>query len=443
MLFCPFYIFSQEVWTLDKCIKYALKNNIDVKQNEIQIQQNKIDVKQSLENILPNLNFSGSQNHLFGRSYDPVINQYQSEKTISANYNISTQLTLFDGFQGYNNYRKNKYHLLAEIEHTKDLKFNIVQEIINAYFQVLYKRDLHNNSLRLLKLSERKLQQSNTLVEVGQLSHAKFLEVYALKEKEVYNTIQAENEFNIALLALQHKMNLRKVIEISPLIDSNFVQDTIMNVDSIYNSIIHSFPKLRELEYTRLAAEKELVLSRNKCLPSLSLSAKVGTQYSDRNSLFFGFDNEGNRIFQDEYLYYNQILDNTNSSISVNIAVPIFNNFHVKNSVSRAKLKLQSIENEIERHRKLIYKDICEIQLEITAAISSLKSAQQFYNAQLELFNDASKKYTIGEMNYIDYITIKNELSEAESNLAYSRYSYLFKRKILDVIISPQIISNW
>jgi len=64
-------IFSQQkVWSLEECIKYAIDNNIQIKQQGIQteIQKNSLDLAKFL--LLPSLNGQASHSYSFGRALD-------------------------------------------------------------------------------------------------------------------------------------------------------------------------------------------------------------------------------------------------------------------------------------------------------------------------------------------------------------------------------------
>ncbi|HNZ72537.1 MAG TPA: TolC family protein, partial [Prolixibacteraceae bacterium] len=80
---------AQEKWSLQKCIDYALTNNITIKQYEIntQYQQNELD--QAKNNRLPDLNASVSQSLSFGRSQQSD-GTYKALNTSSTNFNIGT-----------------------------------------------------------------------------------------------------------------------------------------------------------------------------------------------------------------------------------------------------------------------------------------------------------------------------------------------------------------
>ena len=52
--------YSQEKWTLKKCVEYALENNISIKQNALNISLSERDVAITQGNFLPSINASSS-----------------------------------------------------------------------------------------------------------------------------------------------------------------------------------------------------------------------------------------------------------------------------------------------------------------------------------------------------------------------------------------------
>ena len=66
--FNPLLLQAQQVWSLEKCINYALENNIKIKQGAISTEYQKNQLQQTKFSRLPSLNGQTSQNMNFGRS---------------------------------------------------------------------------------------------------------------------------------------------------------------------------------------------------------------------------------------------------------------------------------------------------------------------------------------------------------------------------------------
>ena len=54
---------TSQSWTLETCIDYALKNNIQIKQSELNTELSEINLTQSKANLLPSLN--GNASHTY------------------------------------------------------------------------------------------------------------------------------------------------------------------------------------------------------------------------------------------------------------------------------------------------------------------------------------------------------------------------------------------
>src|ERR1035437_281014 len=100
-------------WTLQQCIEFALKNNIQVKQNILNEKTSEEALLQSKAQLLPNLSGNGSNSYNNGRKVDPVTNQFVNGWTLSQNFSLSTSVTIFGGLQNINTIKQNQYNLVA------------------------------------------------------------------------------------------------------------------------------------------------------------------------------------------------------------------------------------------------------------------------------------------------------------------------------------------
>jgi outer membrane protein len=85
------------VWSLQKCIDYALENNIQIKQQQLNTNFIENQVSQAKSNRLPNLNAQFGNDYSFGRSltYD---NTYENVNSMSLSGGANTNITIFNGF---------------------------------------------------------------------------------------------------------------------------------------------------------------------------------------------------------------------------------------------------------------------------------------------------------------------------------------------------------
>src|SRR5688500_4741332 len=85
---------DKKVWTLQECVEYAYRNNIEVKQQELTVLNNQLTLRQSNYNRLPGFNASTSLTNSVGRSVDPFTNDIINQDINSQSYGINGEMTL-------------------------------------------------------------------------------------------------------------------------------------------------------------------------------------------------------------------------------------------------------------------------------------------------------------------------------------------------------------
>ena len=98
-----FFSFGQEKWDLHKCVDYALKNNITVRQADLQQKFASLDLKQSRWNTLPSANFSGSTGFIAGRNQDPRNFSLITTGYWISYYSLQANVDLFNWFSKQHN----------------------------------------------------------------------------------------------------------------------------------------------------------------------------------------------------------------------------------------------------------------------------------------------------------------------------------------------------
>ncbi|MGZ4077591.1 MAG: TolC family protein, partial [Bacteroidia bacterium] len=100
---------TNQALTLEQCIDYALKNNIQIKQSELTTDISQINLIQSEANLLPSLNGNASHSYNIGRTVDRFTNQFADAEVLSQNFSLSTDVTIFGGLQSINTIQQNKF----------------------------------------------------------------------------------------------------------------------------------------------------------------------------------------------------------------------------------------------------------------------------------------------------------------------------------------------
>ena len=132
---------SQEKWSLERCIEYAFKNNVSIRQSEIAKKVNENNFLQSKMNFTPTLSADGSYNLNFGNSVNPTTYDFVQKTTNSNSFSVNGNLPLFTGLQQINNMKKSGLDLEASKQDLENAKNNMVLSIAQLYLQILQNMD--------------------------------------------------------------------------------------------------------------------------------------------------------------------------------------------------------------------------------------------------------------------------------------------------------------
>ncbi|MCK5536042.1 MAG: TolC family protein, partial [Bacteroidales bacterium] len=280
---------SQNVWDLEKCILYALENNLQIKQQELSAKTSEINYTQKRASILPNLNAGANQNFTFGRSVDPFTNEFSSESTQSNNFSISSSVTLFSGLQNVNSIKQSKLNLLAAYENVKKIKNDISLNIASSYLNILFNIELHSIAINQALITNEQLERTKKLVKAGSLPKGNLLDIQAQIASEELQIVNAKNQLDISYLTLKQFLDIDSIEDFQIDIPSNLsIIDSEEDAQTIYNNALNTLPQIKGAEYMLMSYEKGLSIARGMISPRLALSANYGTGYSDARMIPYG-----------------------------------------------------------------------------------------------------------------------------------------------------------
>lgn len=446
--------YAQKVFTLKQCVDTAVANNLLVKQTDLQMQNASINYKQAKDNRLPNL-FS-ILNHGFnqGRSIDPFTNSYASQNISYGNYNISSGITLYNGFQIKNFIKQNGLGYEASKMELQNAKDNLTLNIILAYLQILNNEDQLAQSKNQVALSKKQAERLEVLNKEGSIIPAQLYELKGTLANDELAFINNENTVQAAKLSLSQLMNISydKNMEVERLTADNYTMNYEADPETIYNAAVIRLAQIKGPEYRMQSAEKAIKVARSQFYPFISLGGNLGTNYSSaaQENIFLNtvqvpsgdfVDVNGNQIpvitkrsnFSTKNLSYpSQFSNNYNTSINLEIRIPILNAFRAKNNVALAKNDLKNAEYISQTAKIQLKQSIEEAYFNLTASHNKYTTLVRQVNDFTIAFKAAEVRYNEGVSSQIDYLIAKNNLDKTNINLISAKYDYIFQTKILD-----------
>lgn len=458
MISLSFGAYSQNEWTLERCIQYALENNIQIKSQELNNQINENQLLQSKLGIMPSLNAGASEGLTFGRSVDQYTNEFSTENFNSTNFQISSSVVLFNGLQQYNTVKKSEIEKKSGILLLEKVKNDISLAIASAYLNVLFSQDLLDAANQQRDITEQQLDRTKKLVASGSLPLQNEYELEAQLASEELNIVNYENQLNISILVLTQILDLNvESLEnfsiVRPIIEDITTESTLLSVDQIYQEAQTKMPQIENAELKYQSAEKSLAIARGALMPRLTMSAGYGTGYSSARKtidnispgspIISGFttDNSGNILdvyqYTFDYTYKNrsfnnQLRDNASASLTFNLNIPIFNGLQAKTQINNSKIYLEQSKFQIDQTKKDLLKEIQQAHSDAQSAMKKYFATEKTLNAIELSFDYTEKRFEQGLLNTTEYNIAKNNLAKTQIDLLKSKYDFIFKQKILD-----------
>lgn len=416
---------AQDKWSLERCIEYAIDNNIQLKQQEINAKYSLNQYNQSRYNLLPSLNASAGGNLNSGRRLNDFTGSIEDRTTRSANFGIGASVNLYDGMRNFNRIKKSKIEYKASKSDIQEQINNLSLDIAGYYLQVLLNKELLNVAKAQVEVTKEQVKRTNVLVESGNTAKGTLLQIKAQQSQEELQVVNLENNVDISLINLKQAMNM--------ISDENFDIEIpgISNIESyksmpefknVYGYAISSLPKVKSAELKLEAAKKELKIALGAYQPTLSASANAGTGYSSARDLSFS-----------------KQLEENNKSLGLSLSIPIFNKMQVRTSIKNARLGILRAENELLNVKNGIYKQIQTSFQNATASQKKYNSTASTLESTKEAFRYVKEKFNVGMSYSTEYNESKNKLTKVESDLLQAKYEYIFKRLILDFYHGKEI----
>ena len=415
---------AQEKWTLNDCINYALKNNLQLLNADMDKQLAEVSYHQSKWNRLPVIGAGSDAGKNYGRSVDPNTNGIVNTSFFNNSYYLGASVDLFRGFMYENQIRYNKFKKEAtenkRINAADDLAFSVM----NAFFNVIYFEELLKIANEQKALSELNVKKIDILVSTGLKSPADFLEVKANYEKEELFCIQTANNIATSWISLKKAMNLPPEKQIELVLPETEAVFTAIgaNIQELYEQHTFRSPYIRSFEREWLASQKNVRISRAGYSPSIRLQASYNTGYYETNK------DANDKIIA----FRDQINNNQRQFLGATLTIPLFNKNSVRFDVQNAKIEAEQAQTRLTIARQTLRYEMEGNYNELTASGKELQQSEKQMEADKLAFQAAQKKFDQGMINAIEMYTTKNRLANTTAQVLHARLTYAVKKRILE-----------
>lgn len=414
-----------EQWTLRSCIDYALENNITIQRNRISAESAEEDVKSAKADFLPSITGSISQ-RIVNRPNDTNgtiisgddITTSESKTSYNGSYGIDASWTLYNGGQRLNTYKQQKLNnRIAELS-IEESANTIEENITQLYVQILYSAEAVKVNESTLEVSKAQFARGQEQFNVGSISASDLAQLEAQVSSDNYQLVTSQATLQDYKLQLKQLLELDGDFEMDlyiPELDDSSVLIPLPAKDDVYNAALGLRPEIQSGKLNVDASDLSIKMARAGYIPSLSLTAGIGSNNANGNDFSFS----------------EQIKQNWNNSIGLTVSIPIFDKRQTKSAINKAKLQKQTSQLDLLDEQKTLYRTIENLwlnansaQQQYVAAKENLKSTQTSYELVNEQFN-------VGMANTVELLTEKNNLLSAQQATLQAKYTAILNAELL------------
>ena len=405
---------NQHNFTIQQCIDYAKKNNVQVKNALLNVQIQTQVNRGITSAALPQLNGSAStMNYLdipttlipaqiFGGpagTYAPV--KFGTKYTASAS--LQLQQLLFDGqvFVGLQARAASMQYQQKALEVTEEsIKVNI--------YKIYYQLVVSKSQIELLDANIDRLEK--LLKDVKEIYKNGFAEQLDIDKLTVQlSNIKTEKEKVVNAIEMGY-MGLKTLIGM-PVKESIVLKDTI-SYDDIKTGLLTDtsavYNNRKEFQYLETIKHlNEYNIKRYK-LAYIPTIAAVGAYSKNAQRNKFTFFEKGDWF--------------TTTYIGINVSIPIFDGFNKDSKIKQSRFELQQTLNTIDNFKLSVDNDVAQSTLKFNSAISTLESQKRNMVLAETVYNQTKKKFEAGTGSNTEINTAQTDLKAAQTNYISAMY---------------------
>ncbi|MFY8186851.1 MAG: TolC family protein [Flavobacterium sp.] len=455
---------AQKKWSLEECIRYAVDNNISIRQSVLDVKTTEVGKKDAFGAFLPSANASASHSWNVGLNQNITTGLLENQTTqfTSAGFNVGVDL--YNGLQNQNRFRRAQLAKVSGEYQLLKMQEDIALNVANAYLQILF--NIENLKVQEEQLKNNKIQQnrSQELVDAGVIPRGDLLEIKATVAADEQRVVVAKNTLLISKLSLAQLLQLDDFQSFDVLPENYSTEETPLlkqTPDAIYAKAKETRTELKIAQANLEIAERDVKIAQGAYQPRIqgfySFNTRaayadriVGTQIDPLNpTIPIGtVEGTGQQVVRPNFTtiiggaapVFDQFETNKGQNYGLQISIPIFNGFSARNNVQRSKIALERSKIAIEQQELDLERNVFTAFTDVRGRLNAYDAALAALESRKEAFRYAKERFDVGVMNAFEYNQAQTLLVNAQSEVIRTKYDYIFRVKILEFYFGIPII---
>ena len=408
-------------WSLDDCMKYAVKHATEVKREVVNVRQRKQDYQHAVAGFLPTVSGGVQGQYAWGRNIDPETNTYNNVTTFNNYYQLYAELNVFDGFATINALKQAKLSRDYSATAMQKIQDDRAIDVMQKYVDAAYAEASIQIASEKLNESKRMLDKMKRLYELGEKGRPDVVQMESQVAEDEYNLTHQENVAKQSLLALKSAMNFPVDEELKLELKSGYkeVSESGVNYEIVYQGFQHISPDLKSAEYEVERARYDYKIAKGRLLPSLSLGGGISTNYYKNLSQKGQYDG-----------FASQFRNNQGEYLALTLSIPIYNSdrWH---SVKKAHNDWLLAQVNLEETRRKLHDQIAQAVMDAEGYAKELHQMQKKVASDSLAYHMSSRKFEEGMLSTFDLHTAAQTLLESRIKELQMQMLLIIKQRLV------------
>jgi outer membrane protein len=311
-----------------------------------------------------------------------------------------------------------------------------------------------------ISIDSTQLDRTQKYLNAGHVAELAVFQMESQMAADKVAVINAENQIQLAKVTLMQLMEMPITNDFDvvhydlqdPIIES------LITSNDIYKTAESIKPEIKAAAIRTNAAEVGLKIAQGLNYPRITLGGEIITGYSSqRERISYITDvqqlngvvvNNNEPVISyvpitnsqtSNYPAFDQFKDNFGQQLTLNITVPIFNNYQGKYGIEKARLNIQNAKLNEDATKNTLRKSIEQAYTDQTSSFKNYNALKEALTTEEKSYNDMEKRYNNGLASATDFLIEKNNLTKAQFAVLQAKYDYIFKTKVVDFYLGKPI----
>src|SRR5688572_23190493 len=395
--------------SLQEAVSLAQRNMPAAVQARGQVRTAVSAVRSARGAFLPSLSTSMGQTKQGGQRFDPLrgpVTQSASPWQYSAG--LSSSLELFDGLRRWNDLKAREADVDAAEANEVSQEFNIALQVKREYSNILAARESESAARAQLEQAEAQLAAAVARVRAGAATMSDSLRSLIQVGNARLALMTAQNNVRVASASLTRLVGTPFTVTANP---ADTAELLIADVDSAaLAALALKGPAVTQAARNTTAARAGEWAAKSSYLPTISASFNYNGNRQDSSY----------RVSFGPYAY--------GRSFTVNMQIPIFNNFSREDQVLRARVARENADAQLRDASLAAQQSFVQQFGALRTAEARIRIQQASVLAAEEDLRVMQQRYNLGASTLLDLLTSQSQLNQARADLIQARQDYRIAR---------------